>query len=109
VFSDKAIKPREFSTSVWEHPVIPTWAHKYHKNEKPLGLIERLIRVFTDPGALIIDPFAGSGTTGVAALNLGRRFLGWEADPTYHAIAIDRLNNRDQPRPQRGTQVPCRA
>ncbi len=62
-----------------------------HMTEKPLPLMESLIRDFTDPGDLILDPFAGSGTTGVAAIRLGRRFIGWERDPKYHAIALKRL------------------
>jgi len=53
--------------------------------------VEWLVRWFTDPGELILDPFAGSGTTGVAAIRLGRRFLGWERDPRYHAVASKRL------------------
>jgi DNA modification methylase len=57
-----------------------------HPTQKPLAL-----RLFTDPGDLILDPFAGSGTTGVAAIRLGRRFIGWEKDPKYHAIAVKRL------------------
>ncbi len=92
VFSADAIKPREFSTSVWPVPVIPTWSHKHHKNEKPVALMEKLLRVFTDPGALVVDPFAGSGTTGVAAARLGRRFLGWEKKPEHHAVAMKRLS-----------------
>jgi len=62
-----------------------------HPTEKPIDLMERLVRLFTDPGDLILDPFAGSGTTGVAAIRLGRRFIGWEKDPKYHAIALKRL------------------
>lgn len=62
-----------------------------HPTQKPLALIEQLVRDFTDPGELICDPFAGSGTTGVAAIRLGRRFIGWEKDPKYHAIATKRL------------------
>jgi len=58
---------------------------------KPPALMESLVRDFTDPGELICDPFAGSGTTGVACLRLGRRFIGWERDPKYHAVAVKRL------------------
>lgn len=64
---------------------------KPHPSTKPLALMEKLIRDFTDPGDCILDPFAGSGTTGVAAIRLGRRFIGWEKDPKYHAIAVKRL------------------
>lgn len=63
----------------------------HHLSEKPIGLMEKLIRLFTDPDDLICDPFAGSGTTGVAAIRLGRNFIGWERDPKYHAIAMKRL------------------
>lgn len=62
-----------------------------HPTQKPLWLMEKLVRLFTDPGDTILDPFAGSGTTGVAAIRLGRKFIGWEKDPKYHAIAMKRL------------------
>lgn len=62
-----------------------------HPCPKPLELMEKLVRDFTDPGETILDPFAGSGTTGVAAIRLGRNFIGWEKDPKYHAIALKRL------------------
>jgi len=62
-----------------------------HPTPKPVDLMAALISDFTDPGDVILDPFAGSGTTGVAALRLGRRFIGCELDPKYHAIACERL------------------
>lgn len=65
---------------------------RYHSTQKPLDLMEQLVRDFTDPGELVIDPFAGSGTTGVACLRMGRRFIGWERDPKYAAIARGRLS-----------------
>lgn len=63
-----------------------------HPTSKPEALMEALIRDFTDPNELICDPFAGSGTTGVAAIRHGRRFVGWERDPKYHAVATKRLS-----------------
>ena len=62
-----------------------------HQTQKPLALMELLVRLFSAHGELVLDPFAGSGTTGVAAMRLGRRFLGWEMDPAYVAIASRRL------------------
>jgi site-specific DNA-methyltransferase (adenine-specific) len=64
---------------------------KPHPSTKPDALMDKLLRLFTDPGETIIDPFAGSGTTGVAAIRLGRKFIGWERDPKYHAMALKRL------------------
>jgi site-specific DNA-methyltransferase (adenine-specific) len=62
-----------------------------HETQKPLPLMLELVELFTDTGESILDPFAGSGTTGVAALRLGRRFVGIEKDPTYFALAVERL------------------
>jgi site-specific DNA-methyltransferase (adenine-specific) len=62
-----------------------------HQTQKPIALMELLVRLFSDKGELILDPFGGSGTTGVAAIRQGRRFLGWELDPTYAAIARKRI------------------
>jgi site-specific DNA-methyltransferase (adenine-specific) len=62
-----------------------------HPTQKPVPLMERLLCDFTDPGELVCDPFAGSGTTGVACIRLGRRFIGWEKDPGYYETARKRL------------------
>jgi len=63
-----------------------------HPTCKPVGLIESLIRD-TDDGSngAILDCFMGSGTTGVAAMNLGRKFIGIELDDKYFAIAEERI------------------
>lgn len=63
-----------------------------HPTQKPLLLMERLLLDFTDPGELVCDPFAGSGTTAVACKRLGRRFIGWEKDPKFHAVAVKRID-----------------
>lgn len=62
-----------------------------HQTQKPLALMEVLVRLFSDPGELIADPFVGSGTTGVAALRLGRRFIGWEMNREYVEVARRRI------------------
>ena len=66
-----------------------------HETQKPYDLMAGLVSDFTDPGDIILDPFAGSGTTGVAAIQLGRRFIGWERDAKYHAIAMRRLRGEE--------------
>jgi site-specific DNA-methyltransferase (adenine-specific) len=66
-------------------------ANMGHPSPKPPLLMEALVRFFTDPGELIADAFTGSGTTGIAAKRHGRRFVGWELKPEYHAIAVKRI------------------
>lgn len=63
---------------------------------KPLSLMMEIVRDFTDPGDVILDPFAGSGTTGVACLRLGRRFIGIEREEKYAQVARERLAAEDR-------------
>jgi len=63
----------------------------FHPSQKPLQVISRLITAFTDEGDLVLDPFMGSGTTLVAARNLGRRAIGIEIEERYCEIAVQRL------------------
>ena len=76
-----------------EYPVEANFSRepRVHETQKPLDLMLRLVELFTDPGEIILDPFCGSGTTGVAALRLGRRFIGIEKDAKYARVAQDRL------------------
>ena len=62
-----------------------------YPTQKPLALLETLIRASTDPGMVVLDPFCGSGTTLVAARRLGRRYLGIDASPEAVALARKRL------------------
>lgn len=62
-----------------------------HPTEKPLALMQWLIRLTTPPGGVVLDPFAGGGTTCLAARAEGRRWIGIERDPDYHARAMEAL------------------
>ena len=63
-----------------------------HPTCKPVALMEELIRATDDgSGSVVLDPFLGSGTTGVAAANTGRRFIGIERDPDYFTVAQARI------------------
>lgn len=64
---------------------------KVHPTQKPLSLIEYMIRTYTNEGDLILDNTCGSGTTGLGAKNLGRNFIMMEQDPKYYEIACKRV------------------
>lgn len=62
-----------------------------HPAEKPVALLEFLIEKSSQPGAVVLDLFSGSGSTGVAAMNTGRRFVGFEQDARWHSFAQQRV------------------
>lgn len=72
-------------TDIWQLPAIARWEKSCgkHPTQKPLSVLVRTILASTTKGAWILDPFAGSGTTGIAANLLERRFLGIEKDEEY--------------------------
>jgi len=65
-----------------------------HPSQKSTALMEYLVKTYTNPGDLILDNCFGSCTTGVACINLGRRFIGIEKDPTYFKIGQERMAKR---------------
>ena len=79
--------------SVWRFPAAGRDEKRLgrHPTQKPVALIDRCIRASTNPGDVVLDPFAGTAATGVAALMNGRRFLGIEQDPSYVDIGMKRL------------------
>jgi site-specific DNA-methyltransferase (adenine-specific) len=78
--------------SVWSYtaPRKVEKQHGKHPTQKPLALLERVIRASTRPGDLVLDPFNGSGTTGIAALKHGRRYVGLELDAGYLDVTVAR-------------------
>lgn len=64
-----------------------------HPTQKNTLLMEWLIKIHSNENQVILDPFMGSGTTGVACKNLNRKFIGIEMDSSYYDIAVDRINN----------------
>lgn len=79
-------------TDVWRLPAIARWEKSQgkHPTQKPLALLVRIILASTQPGAWILDPFSGSGTTGIAASLTGRRYLGIEQEREYVDMAMRR-------------------
>ena len=76
-------------TDVWRLPAIGVWEKTCgkHPTQKPLGVLARLIQASTLPGAWVLDPFSGSGTTGIAANLLSRRYLGLEKEEAFLAMS----------------------
>ena len=79
--------------SVWSIPTTPKREKKFgaHPTQKPLELLKRLIALCTNPADLVLDPFCGSGTTGVACALLNRSFVGIDLDPIYIELTRRRI------------------
>jgi DNA modification methylase len=70
---------------------LPEGDRSHHPTVKPIDLMRWLVRLVCPPGGTILDPFCGSGTTGIAAVLEGFDFIGIERDPEYHPIAEARI------------------
>lgn len=84
--------------NVWRM-ATPTKNEKFygkHPTQKPIELVARCLRASTNLNDIVFDPFSGSSTTGVAALSLGRKFIGCEADSDHIKLSIQRLQNSMQ-------------
>lgn len=81
----KQLNGEKQMTDVWNLPTIGRWEKSCgkHPTQKPLALLSRIILASTQPGQWILDPFAGSSTTGIASALLGRRFLGIEQEEEF--------------------------
>ena len=80
---------------------------RQHATQKPVAVMAYCVTNYTKAGQAICDPFMGSGTTGVACMNLGRKFIGIEIEPKYFDIAVERITNAqrqtklfDEPKPK---------
>lgn len=78
--------------------VVDNSIPKLHPTQKPVPLLERLIEIFTDPGDVVIDPCAGSGSTLRAAANLGRRAYGFEVNKEFYSGAKEKMLRQIEPR-----------
>lgn len=75
---------------------FPRDKDKLHPTQKPVALMEYLIRTYTNQGEIVLDNTMGSGTTGVACINTGRRFIGIEREATYFDVACSRVFEADE-------------
>ncbi len=86
-------------TDVWQLPSIGKWEKSCgkHPTQKPLGVLVRIIQASSEPNSWILDPFSGSGTTGIAANLLGRNYLGLEKDEDFLLMSKKRREEMENP------------
>lgn len=82
----------KYPTSIISIPKEHKIGELYHPTQKPVALLEYLIKTYTNPGETVLDNCMGSGSTGVAAVNTGRNFIGIELDENYFHVAKERIN-----------------
>jgi len=82
-------------TDVWWHTIVPTNSREKtgYPTQKPLGILRRIIQATSRPGDIVLDFFAGSGTTGVAALELDRRFILVDNNPEAIQVMVKRFKD----------------
>ena len=97
----KSFSPLTYSMSNTYYPrdvLKVNWkdsSERLHPTQKPVSLCEYFIKTYSNKGDIILDPFIGSGTTAVAAVNTGRKYIGFEQDDNYFDIAQNRLDKLD--------------
>lgn len=95
-------------TDVWRLPAIAPWEKTCgkHPTQKPLSLVVRAILASTRNGDLVLDPFAGSSTTGIAANLTGRRFVGVEREAVYLKLSVARRAEYERCRDEWRERIP---
>lgn len=95
VYGNAAVMPSDESGMKYPKSIVPVTRHpatlKLHPTQKPVALMEYLIQTYTGPGEVVMDNCMGSGSTGVACLLSGRKFIGYEKEEKYFNIANERL------------------
>lgn len=99
-FHQRAGKTDRYPSSILTFPVINAEEKPIHPTQKPLPLVEYLIRTYSNEGDLVLDPCAGSGTTAVACMTTSRRFVGFERDGGYYDLARKRLDAFEPVQPE---------
>ena len=93
----QTFNPQVGLTDVWDDIDFYGESVRFHPTQKPLKLIERLVQASSNKGDVILDPFMGSGTTGVACKHLDRNFIGIELDKNYFDLATQRIETTTFP------------
>lgn len=83
----------KYDSGIYKYPIPRHKGKRQHPTQKPLELFEELVRKHSKDGDLVVDPFLGAGTTGVAAVRNFRRFAGCDIDANYVRISQERIQN----------------
>lgn len=81
-----------YENTVFKYPIVSA-KQRIHTTQKPTELIQDIILIHSNPGDIVLDPFMGSGTTAIAAMNVQRQFVGFELDNDYYNAACQRISN----------------
>ena len=84
---------KPYLRSVFETATVSGSERTAHPTQKSLELMRQIIRIHTNPNDIILDPFMGSGTTGLAALMENRKFIGIEVNPDYFELSLKRIQS----------------
>ena len=89
--ANETFNDQYYPTSIQEFSIANLRRGRLHPTQKPVELLEYLIKTYTNEGEIVLDFTAGSGSTGVACINTGRKFIGIELDEKYFNIAENRI------------------
>ena len=81
-----------YENAIFEYPSVHH-SKRIQPTQKPIELIEDLIKIHSNKGDLIFDPFLGSGTTAIAAINTGRNYIGIEKEEEYYHKSLERISD----------------
>lgn len=88
--------PTKIFRHLWMGALRVEKGERVHPTQKPIAVMKYIIERITEPNDIVLDPFMGSGSTGVACMELGRRFIGCEISPEYYSIAEKRIKQAAQ-------------
>lgn len=97
-YGDVTLNPKgKHPDDVWQIPALPEASKERtgYATQKPLALLERIVKASSNPGDIVLDPFCGSGTTLAAADKLGRRWIGIDSSPMALSVASQRLELKE--------------
>jgi site-specific DNA-methyltransferase (adenine-specific) len=102
VTAEKVAKGK-LPTDVWWHTIVPTNGREKtgYPNQKPEGILRRMVQASTRPGDWCMDFFAGSGTLGAAARSMGRHYVLVDSNPEAHRVMLERLGRGEETEPVR--------